>query len=161
MGLLLLQGCTDVERHESTWRVADAIQSAGACLTDTHQYSNVALQLRIEADAIEPIASPIVGFLLKDRLGQHLFGCNTWSAMRKLPPVPAGDGIVASFEFHIPILPAGNYTIDVAIADGSELDHVQTAWLFDALALRSTNSTIGNGLVGIPYLSVRLESRSG
>jgi len=51
MGLLLLQGCTDVERHESTWRVADAIQSAGACLTDTHQYSNVALQLRIEADA--------------------------------------------------------------------------------------------------------------
>jgi lipopolysaccharide transport system ATP-binding protein len=114
--------------------------------------------LRVEVDVIGGLDSPIIGFILKDRLGQYLFGCNTWSAGRPLPPVAPGEVLAGTFEFDMPALAGGHYTIDVAIADGTNHSHVQTAWLFDALALRSTNSTVGNGLVGIPFRGVTLSS---
>lgn len=117
--------------------------------------------LRVEADVHGQLDSPIVGFFVKDRLGQHLFGANTWAAGRVLPPVAPGAVVTAAFEFDMPILAGGHYTVDVAIADGTSHHHVQTAWMFDALALRSTNSTIGNGLVGIPFRSISLSSARG
>ena len=56
----------------------------------------------------------------------------------------------------MPYLPAGQYSVDVAIADGTYLQHVQNVWAFDALVLSSISSTLSGGLVGLPYRSVTL-----
>ena len=34
--------------------------------------------LTVQAEAVQPLASPIIGFLVRDRLGQLLFGDNTY-----------------------------------------------------------------------------------
>ncbi len=115
------------------------------------------VRLRIEADAMAAIDSPIVGFFFKDRLGQQLFGTNTYlSGGGPRPPVRAGQRIRAEFAFRIPWLPVGSYTVDVALADGSHFSHVQNDWAFDALALESISSTVSAGLVGLPYHAVTL-----
>lgn len=116
------------------------------------------VRLVVEVEAHEAIGSAIVGFLLKDRLGQQLFGKNTWS--EDMPPVAAAAGQVlcAIFEFRMPYLPRSSYTIDVAVADGTHHAHVQAAWIFDALALESVSSTVSTGLVGIPFRSVTLSA---
>lgn len=120
------------------------------------------VRLRIEAEALAGIDSPIVGFLLKDRLGQHLFGTNTYlNGSGPRPPVQAGQRIRAEFAFRMPALPVGKYTVDVALADGSHVSHVQNDWVFDALVLESISSTVSAGLFGLPYQSVSLAVDDG
>lgn len=114
------------------------------------------VRLVVEADAHGPIHSAIVGFLLKDRLGQHLFGKNTWREDAPPLSVATGGRLRATFEFRMPYLRRGSYSVDIAVADGSHHAHVQTAWLFDALVLESVSSTVSAGLVGIPFRSITL-----
>lgn len=114
------------------------------------------VRLVIEADANDAIESAIVGFLLKDRLGQQLFGKNTWRDAAAPVAVAAGGTIRAVFEFRMPYLRRGSYSVDIAVADGSYHAHVQAAWLYDALVLESVSSTASTGLVGIPFRSITL-----
>lgn len=116
------------------------------------------VRLVIEAEALAPIDSAIVGFFLKDRLGQPLFGKNTWRDDTSPLAVDAGGTFRAAFEFRMPYLRNGSYTVDVAVADGSQHAHVQAAWIFDALVLESISSTVSTGLVGIPFRSVTLDA---
>jgi lipopolysaccharide transport system ATP-binding protein len=115
------------------------------------------VRLQVEVEAREALDSPIVGFFLKDRFGQQLFGKNTWREEAPPRAVPAGGSVRATFEFRMPYLRRGAYTVDVAVADGSHHAHVQAAWVFDALALESVSSTVATGLVGIPFRSVTLD----
>ena len=113
--------------------------------------------LRVQAQAHAPLASPIVGFFLKDRLGQHLFGTNTFLGGRGGPcPARPGEALRAEFRFRMPHLPAGKYTVDVALADGTHAEHVQNDWAFDALVVESVSSSLAAGLIGIPYSAVTL-----
>jgi lipopolysaccharide transport system ATP-binding protein len=114
--------------------------------------------LRIEVDANAALASPIIGFHFKDRFGQVLFGDNTWATHRDAPvPVAPGEHLVAEFDFRMPILPAGRYSMDVAVADGTTQEHRQAQWVHDAFVLESHSSSVSTGLVGIPFAGIRLE----
>ena len=116
-----------------------------------------AVLIEIEAEALGPLASPILGFLVRDRLGQHLFGDNTYLTTREQPLVlAAGSRFRARFEFQMPILPVGDYTITVALAEGTQQDHSQHHWIHDALLFRSHTSSVSHGLVGIPMRSVSM-----
>lgn len=113
--------------------------------------------LRIRAVAHSELQAPIVGFYLKDRLGQFLFGDNTYLSHRDQPiTVPAGAVVEASFKFRMPFLPAGDYSVDVAVATGTQASHTQHHWMHDAFILQSHASSAAGGLVGIPMQDIRL-----
>ncbi|HTT12242.1 MAG TPA: ABC transporter ATP-binding protein [Burkholderiaceae bacterium] len=113
--------------------------------------------LTIDVQVHEAMSSPIVGFLLKDRLGQYLFGDNTYLSYVTQPvAAPAGSTMRAAFGFRMPILPKGDYSFEVAVADGSQSEHVQHHWLHDALIIRSHSSSVSTGLVGIPMRTIEL-----
>lgn len=115
------------------------------------------VRLLLRARAHRDIARPIIGFLLKDRLGQHLFGTNTYiDGAPVAPPVAVGQSVEAVFEFRMPYLPAGRYTVDIAVADGTVSEHTQAAWVYDGLVLESLCDTRSTGLVGIPYRAIAL-----
>jgi lipopolysaccharide transport system ATP-binding protein len=113
--------------------------------------------LTVDALAHGDIERPIIGFLVKDRLGQALFGHNTFQEHQPAKPLRAGDTARAEFAFRLPLLPNGEYSITVAFADGDLIDHVQHHWIHDAvvLAVRSTRNRYG--LVGIPFESITLD----
>jgi lipopolysaccharide transport system ATP-binding protein len=114
--------------------------------------------LRVRAIAHETMDAPIIGFTVKDRLGQPLFGDNTYLSYRETPLFcEAGDEIQAEFTFLMPILPAGNYSVNVAIANGTQEQHVQHHWIFDAVLFKSESSSVATGLIGIPMHHVGLD----
>lgn len=115
----------------------------------------------IEATVLVPSHNLIVGFNLKDRLGQVLIGQNTFIDTC-LAPVDAapGNGIRAVFTFRFPLLKVGVYTVDVAIADGSPDDATQLQWINDAFVIESRSSSMMSGLIGIPFDDIELINTS-
>jgi len=117
--------------------------------------------LHIDALALQDLHQPIVGFVVKDRLGQALFGDNTYLAYADRPHAcPVGELLRARFVFQMPRLPVGDYSITIAIADGTQQEHVQHQWIFDALTFRSESTSASAGLVGIPMACIELYSQS-
>lgn len=113
--------------------------------------------LRILVAVGQNMTSPIVGFVVKDRLGQALFGDNTYlSFMDKPMHAMSGQTLQAQFQFVMPRLMNGEYTLTVAIADGTQEEHIQHQWIFDAMTFRSESTNAATGLVGIPFMDIRL-----
>lgn len=115
--------------------------------------------LQITAQVAAPLASVIIGFYIKDRLGQVLFGDNTYISYIDNPIAgKEGDELVAEFIFQMPRLAPGDYSVGVAIADGTQSDNVQHHWIHDALFFRSESCSIASGLIGIPMIQIKLEN---
>jgi lipopolysaccharide transport system ATP-binding protein len=113
--------------------------------------------LIIKCQANKDLYSPIVGFFIKDRLGQTVFGDNTFITYRSDPvTVLSGELLQAEFEFRMPLLPVGDYSVCVAIADGTQEKHLQHQWFHDALVFKSNASSICQGLIGVPMKKIRL-----
>ena len=114
--------------------------------------------LKIDLVAEKYLEYPIVGFQLKDRLGQTLFADNTSVVTVEQPfSVNAGDVFQATFVFQMPQLPAGNYVLRVALADGSESDAIMIHCVDDALVLNCVTSGARHGLVGVPMQEIKFE----
>jgi lipopolysaccharide transport system ATP-binding protein len=117
--------------------------------------------LRISGSADLRLERPIIGFYIKDRLGQQIFGDNTYLTYLESPPhVGPGEGLMASFRFQMPYLPTGDYSVCAALADGTQADHVQHHWIDDALFFRVSSSHVVRGLVGIPMIGISLERQA-
>lgn len=116
------------------------------------------VRMTVRAKAHQPLQSPILGFLVRDRLGQDLFGENTLPFTNGVPtPIAAGTIFEGVFEFRLPMLPNGQYAVMASVADGDPYDNVQHHWLHDALIINVSSSRIRYGLVGIPFERVELE----
>lgn len=114
--------------------------------------------LRVEVIAHHAMNSPIIGFFIKDKLGQCLFGDNTFLSHLDLPvSCHAGQYLKADFAFQMPRLSVGNYSITVAIADGTQDDHVQHHWVHDAIIFKSESTSVTSGLIGIPMSNIKFE----
>jgi lipopolysaccharide transport system ATP-binding protein len=70
------------------------------------------MTLCVQCAVFATLPSPIVGFQVRDRLGQVIFGDNTYLALLGDPvKADAGSSITASFDFAVPVLPMGDYTV--------------------------------------------------
>ena len=115
------------------------------------------VSLVIRCQAIQSIMNPIIGFQVKDKLGQIIFGDNTFlTYMEKPVGVVAGESFQSVFTFRMPLVPNGDYTIAVAIAEGTQERHVQHEWLHDALAFKAHSSAVCFGLLGVPMADISI-----
>ncbi|MEA9577743.1 ABC transporter ATP-binding protein [Xanthomonas nasturtii] len=114
--------------------------------------------LRIQASAAKALDSVIIGFFVKDRLGQSLFGEHTYTYVPQPCPMAAGEVLEAEFDFTIPLLPDGDYSMTVSIAEGTPWDNVQHHWLHDAVLIRVASTKLRYGLMGIPFEHVAVRS---
>lgn len=118
------------------------------------------VRLTVRARAHAPLKQPILGFSVKDRLGLELFGDNTLGFTENSPlSVPSGQCFEAVFEFKMPYLPTGEYSVMVSVADGNLETHVQHHWLHRGLVLHVYRSRIVWGLVGIDFDRVSMALR--
>lgn len=121
------------------------------------------IQLRISCMARRNLQNPIVGFVVKDRLGQSIFADNTYITYVLNPQIVEEDQqFEALFSFRMPVMPCGDYSISVAIAEGAQIDHVQHQWINDAMIFKVESSSVRHGLVGIPMekIEIRLGSKN-
>jgi lipopolysaccharide transport system ATP-binding protein len=78
--------------------------------------------LRIHARAVDPVADMTVGFIIRDALGNDVFGTNTYHLGRRKFDVAAGDGFVCEFAFPALALGVGHYHVSIALH--SDMTHV-------------------------------------
>jgi lipopolysaccharide transport system ATP-binding protein len=105
------------------------------------------------------LASPIVGFLVRNRFGQSLFGANTYMAEEATDrAVAPGARFVAELEFLMPVLHPGDYAMSIALADGTQEEHVQHHWMHDALAFTSAPSEWCFGLIAVDVVRAQVSS---
>lgn len=116
------------------------------------------VRMILHAKANEALVSPILGFLVRDRLGQDLFGENTLPFTAMTPcSVKQGQEFIGEFVFTLPMLPNGQYAVMASVADGDLENNVQHHWLHDALIINVSSSKIRWGLVGISFEHVALK----
>jgi lipopolysaccharide transport system ATP-binding protein len=109
------------------------------------------------AKAHSALANPILGFIVKDRLGQELFGENTIPFTKgKQFSVMAGQELKAEFTFRLPMLQDGQYVVMTSLANGDSYNHVQHHYIHDALIINVYSSKIRFGIVGVAFESVSL-----
>lgn len=116
------------------------------------------VRMKVRAKAHDSLQNPILGFLVRDRLGQDLFGENTLP-FTNCVSTPVGPGMIFEgvFEFRLPMLPNGQYVVMASVANGDLHSNVQHHWMHDALIINVSSSKIRYGLVGIPFERVELE----
>lgn len=140
-------------------------QILDVCLLDENEHplawvvGGEKIILQVVAVARQELNSPIIGFYVKDRLGQILFGDNTFLSYREQRvECKEGSELQANFVFNMPILPLGDYSITIAIANGTQEAHEIQHWIHDAILFKSHSSSVVSGLVGIPMLDVNLQT---
>ena len=116
------------------------------------------VRMTICAKTHERLQNPILGFLVRDRLGQDLFGENTLNFTNLVTtPIEAGISFHGIFEFRLPMLPNGQYAVMASVADGDLHTNVQHHLMHDALIINVMSSKVRWGLVGISFDQVELK----
>lgn len=162
--------------YESVVNVRSNIESANGWKTGEAEIDSVFLEnlsdentgifkggelvrMVVRAKANEPMLNPIIGFLVRDRLGQDLFGENTLAFTSSRPvAISAGGVFEGFFEFRLPMLPNGQYAVMASVADGSLINNKQHHWLHDALIINVSSSKVRWGLVGLLFKKVELKA---
>ena len=101
-----------------------------------------------------------VGITIKDRLGNNIFTVNSYLYNAVIDRFKKGyDGCVL-ISFIFPKLAVGQYSISVAIAEGTQMSHIQQDWIHDAMFIDviSTDGLDGTGCtLAIPPESVKFQ----
>lgn len=116
------------------------------------------VEIKIRARANKLLEKPIIGFLVRDRLGQALFGEHTLIAKDTQKPSRAepGNELTAIFRLWFPMLPSGTYTMLASVADGDLTTNVQHHWIEDATIITVTASKVRHGLAGAFITNISL-----
>ena len=93
----------------------------------------------------EAVADPVIGIMIRTRIGLNVYGTNTELERLKLGPRGAGDGIEVTFAFRCELCP-GEYSLTVASHDP---DGVWHDWLEDAVAFAVTDSRYTAGVANL------------
>ncbi|GGH64059.1 ABC transporter ATP-binding protein [Paenibacillus silvae] len=128
-----LQGDLDMMGDEKAMitgiSMVEADSQEKVVLVEVEQEVEVLIRLNIK----ETIEQPIIGFSMKDRLGNIIFQTNNYILGYEIESLQPGEGYVFNFAFRFPSLNHGAYTISPAIASGSQQEHKQHSWVHDAL----------------------------
>lgn len=93
----------------------------------------VKMYIKVKSNA--NIENPIIGFSLKDRLGNVMTQSNSFVLEKAVPEMKQDTNYGFCFEFDFPPLNMGQYSISPAIASGSQEVHTQHSWVHDAIII--------------------------
>lgn len=108
------------------------------------------IRVRISVRFREDVPQPIIGFMVKNRVGLYLTGTNTLMEGQPLPAQAKGSICTAEFHLPLPVFSTGNYSFAPAVAEGTLDDYAMCDWIENAYVLEIITSTVVHGLVRLP-----------
>jgi len=93
----------------------------------------------------EAVPDPVVGIMIRTRIGLNVYGTNTELEQLRLGPVAAGTTLDLAFAFWCELCP-GEYTLTVASHDP---DGVWHDWLEDAVAFSVSDTRYTAGVANL------------
>jgi hypothetical protein len=109
------------------------------------------LTVRVTVRFASRVEDPVVGIMIRTRIGLNVYGTNTELERLKLGPVEAGARIRVSYRFRCDLCP-GEYTVTAASHDP---DGVWHDWMEDAVAFSVSDSRY---TAGVANLKAQVES---
>ena len=107
--------------------------------------SGEAVTVNVNIRFLSPVADPVVGIMIRTRIGLNVYGTNTELEQLKLGPVSQGDGVCVTYQFRCDLCP-GDYTITAASHDP---DGVWHDWMEDAVAFSVSDSRYTAGVANL------------
>jgi lipopolysaccharide transport system ATP-binding protein len=101
--------------------------------------------VRVSARYREAVYNPVIGVMIRTRIGLEVYGTNTELEKLKLGPCAAGSEIRIDFRFSCDLCP-GEYTLTAASHDPDGTAH---DWIDDALAFVVTDSRYTAGVANL------------
>jgi lipopolysaccharide transport system ATP-binding protein len=101
--------------------------------------------VRVSVRFRDSVADPVVGIMIRTRVGLNVYGTNTELENLKLGPRAPGDTLTLTFGFRCELCP-GDYTLTVASHDP---DGVWHDWLEDAVAFSVTDARYTAGVANL------------
>lgn len=110
----------------------------GSAVNTTKGGERITLSLKL-SKAKENLEKVIVGFILKNKLGQHVLGTNSLCLESDIIDfnILEGESKVIDISFTMPYLQNGEYTISPAIAVGEQDNHEQMDWIHDLCVINN------------------------
>lgn len=112
--------------------------------------------LRVGVRCGAPIERLVIGFMIKDRLGQTIFGTTSQFLGCDMHDLPGESSVAAEFRFRMN-LGEGSYSIATALADSNTHTTRNFEWKDLALTFNVVNLHV-NEFVGTSYLDVAVMS---
>ncbi len=94
------------------------------------------VDLFLEINCIQPLQLPIISADLRDKKGNLIFGLNTYFIRQTMPRLGPSKRVLLRFSFKFPLLLNGDYSISVAVADGTYESHVLHHIINEALLIK-------------------------
>lgn len=111
--------------------------------------------VRISVRALQNIALPLVGFMVRNHLGLDFAGTNTAREGFELPAMSEGDIYTVDFHLHVPHLYPSAFSFSPAIADGTLHSYQTCDWIDNAITLQM--SATDQPVYGHMHLPCRIE----
>lgn len=118
----------------------------------------------IKIKANTAVQNPCFGYMLKNSNGLCIFSIESDSLLlsaESLPPLEAETHYLLQMSFQLPPLKSGEYTVDLALADGLGVNHQQCHWTYDSHLLSVVNPNLSNGCVGSKSTTFSIASIPG
>ena len=113
------------------------------------------VKLRVAVRITSDISELVLGYMIKDRFGQPVFGTNTYHLKRKMEAVKSGTATVFTFQFKANL---GEGTYSIATALHAEDTHIGKNYEWRDLALIFTVVNANReGFVGVAWLPPTLD----
>lgn len=101
--------------------------------------------VRVTVRFKDPVADPVIGIMIRTRVGLNVYGTNTELEKLRMGPCAPGDTLRVSFAFRCELCPQ-EYTLTVASHDP---DGVWHDWLEDAVAFSVTDERYTAGVANL------------
>jgi lipopolysaccharide transport system ATP-binding protein len=139
----------------------EAVIDAVELLDESGQSIEVAgvgqpVALRVKVRCVHAIPELVVGYMIKDRLGQTVFGTNTYHLKQVMVGLEAGQVIELHFEFTAN-LGVGSYSVAVALHTGDAHLANNYQWRDRALVFNVVNIKMQD-FVGVAWLPTTVRS---
>jgi lipopolysaccharide transport system ATP-binding protein len=103
------------------------------------------MTIRVTVRFLCAVADPVIGIMIRTRIGLNVYGTNTELEQLKAGPVEAGSIVRVSYRFHCTLCP-GEYTVTAASHDPDGLWH---DWMEDAVGFSVFDSRYTAGVANL------------
>lgn len=95
------------------------------------------------------IPSVIIGFVIENNKGMPMFDINNFISQKKVFDAKKGMIIELIFEYRLPKIMKGQYIISVALASGTQSNHIMKTWLHGIFNIEIINNGFNSSWIEI------------
>ncbi len=115
------------------------------------------VELRIDCVAKAAVQNPVVGFVVRNRLGRVVFSDDTGHVRTDARMFEAGQSFTARFSFHTPFMPSGEYSVEAFLFAATPHQPRLLGHAVDSHFLAVRSPYPWEGLANTPVSELKLE----